>query len=403
MSAKANLVVGQSGGPTAVINNSLVGVVHQAMRQEEQIDGIYGMLHGIAGVLSEEFIDLRRESAETLDRLRFTPASALGTVRYKVTPEDYDQLVDVFIKYDIRYFFYIGGNDSMDTVYQIDQVAQRRNFDLHVIGVPKTIDNDLALTDHSPGFGSAARFVASAVRNSGWDTRSMGESGPIKLLEIMGRNAGWLTASSILAREEEGDPPHLIYLPEHGVSPDQIAQDVQAAYEKCGYCVAAISEGIVDDQGEAFASSAGRTMTDPFGHEVKQGVIEAVAEIIRDKTGMRARFDKPSYLQRSFVELASPVDREEAYQAGVEGVKAAIAGESGRMISFVRHEGPVYGIDYRLADLDQIANEEKVMPAEYILPEGNGVTESFVAYAKPLIGEPLTPFGRLERHRVPRL
>lgn len=399
MAGKANLVVGQSGGPTAVINNSLIGVVHQAL-QTEEIDGIYGMLHGIRGVLDEEFIDLRRESPQTLERIRNTPGSALGTVRYKVQPEDYDRLLDVFVKYDIRYFLYIGGNDSMDTVYQVSQVAERRGFELNVVGVPKTIDNDLAQTDHSPGFGSAARFVASAIRNSGYDTESMGPDGPIKLMEIMGRNAGWLTAAAALAQETPYDPPHLIYLPERGVSPERIAAEVEAVYREHGYCVVAVSEGIVNENGEPYASAAGRTMVDAFGHEVKQGVVEAVAEIIFDALGVRARFDKPGYLQRSFVELASPVDQEEAYRAGREGVQAALRGVSGRMVSFVREPGPTYAIRYELADLSRIANQEKVIPDEFINAEGNGVTEAFLSYARPLIGGPLPPFARLAKHRV---
>jgi 6-phosphofructokinase 1 len=399
MAARANLVVGQSGGPTAVINNSLIGVVHQAL-QLEQIDGVYGMLHGIRGVLDQEFVDLRRESAQTLERLCATPGSALGTVRYKVSPEDYDRLLDVFVKYDIRYFLYIGGNDSMDTVYQISQVAKRRGFDLHAIGVPKTIDNDLAQTDHSPGFGSAARFVASAIRNSGYDTESMGPDGPIKLMEIMGRNAGWLTAAAALAQDSAYDPPHLIYLPERGVSPDRIASDVEAVYRKYSYCVVAVSEGIVDVDGTPYASAAGRTMVDAFGHEVKQGVVEAVAEIILDKLGIRARFDKPSYLQRSFVELASPVDQAEAYRAGQEGVRAAVGGASGQMVSFVREPGDEYAIRYELADLSQIANQEKVIPDAYINAEGNGVTRAFIEYARPLIGGPLPDLARLAKHPI---
>jgi 6-phosphofructokinase 1 len=400
MSGKANLVVGQSGGPTAVINNSLVGVVHQAMN-ESGIGGIYGMLHGIAGVLNEEFIDLRREPAETLDLLRRTPASALGTVRRKLKPDDYDKLVDVFVKYNIGYFLYIGGNDSMDTVYQVSQMARRRGVDLRVIGVPKTIDNDLAQTDHCPGYGSAARFVASAVRNSGIDTRSMGVDGPIKLLEIMGRNAGWLTAAAALAKETESDPPHLIYLPERQLSREQIVSDVKAAYERYGYCVAAVSEGIVDENGQPYATPTGRV--DAFGHDVKLGVIESVADVIDSKLGVRARFDKPSYLQRSFAELMSGVDKEEAYRAGVEGVKAAVSGATGQMIAFERLDTAEYEIAYRLQDLDQIANQEKIVPAEYINEAGNGVTEAFLAYARPLIGGPLPPYGRLANNRVPRL
>ncbi|MGI6367317.1 MAG: 6-phosphofructokinase [Anaerolineae bacterium] len=399
MASRPNLVVGQSGGPTAVINNSLVGVIHQAL-EENAIGGIYGMLHGIAGVLNEEFVDLRQESAETLERLRNTPASALGTVRRKLKPEDYDKLVDVFVKYDIGYFLYIGGNDSMDTVYQVSRMAERRGVDLRVIGLPKTIDNDLAMTDHCPGFGSAARFVASAVRNSGLDTRSMGPDGPIKLVEIMGRNAGWLAAAAALAKEDESDPPHLIYLPERPVSREQIVDDVKATLDRYGYCVASVSEGIVDENGEAYAMPSGKV--DAFGHEVKLGVIETVASVVEEAVRIRPRFDKPAYMQRSFAEMQSQVDREEAYQSGREGVRAAVAGASGKMIAFERLAGPEYAIAYRLQDLDQIANAEHVVPTEYINAAGNGVTQAFLDYARPLIGGPLAAYGKLAARAIPR-
>jgi 6-phosphofructokinase len=400
MAGKANLVVGQSGGPTVVINNSLVGVIRQALIEGE-IGGIYGMRHGIAGVLNEDFVDLRRETPETLELLRGTPASALGTVRRKLKPEDYDKLVDVFAKYDIGYFLYIGGNDSMDTVYQVSQAAKLRGVDLRVIGVPKTIDNDLAETDHSPGFGSAARFVASAVRDSGMDTESMGKDGPVKLLEIMGRNAGWLTGAAALAKNVESDPPHLIYLPERRISREQIVSDVATAIDRYGYCVAAVSEGIVDETGEGYGDPTGKV--DAFGHTAKLGVIESVAGVIERELKLRPRFDKPSYLQRSFAELMSPVDQVEAYRAGVEGVKAAVSGATGQMVSFERLAGPEYAIAYRLQDLDQIANQEKKVPETFINAAGNGVTEEFLAYARPLIGGPLPTYGRLAMHRIARL
>lgn len=395
---KGNLVVGQSGGPTAVINNSLVGVIHQAMASEA-IEGIWGMAHGIQGMLQEEFYDLRRETPLTLDILRNTPASALGTVRYKVKEEDYARLVEVMKKYDVRYFFYIGGNDSMDTTHKINEMAKSFGYELCCIGVPKTIDNDLALTDHCPGYGSAARFVASAIRNTAYDTEAMGDSGPIKLMEIMGRNAGWLTAASALARAQAGDAPHLIYLPERPVSEAQIAEDVARVYQERGYCVVAVSEGIKDETGEDFGAAGA---TDDFGHKAKLGVVEAVAEVILKATKQRARFDKPAYLQRSFAELQSPVDREEAYQAGGEAVRAALRGETGQMVSFVRMPGPVYTVDMKLVPLSQVANQERMVPAEYINAAGNDVTPVFLDYARPLIGGPLPLYARLSKQMVPK-
>lgn len=398
MAIKGNLVVGQSGGPTTVINSSLLGVVRQAMAQPE-IEGIYGMLHGIRGLLHGEFIDLRKESDETLDLLLQTPASALGTVRYKVKPSDYDSIVAVFERYNVRFFFYIGGNDSMDTTNKIHKLAVDRGYELHAFGVPKTVDNDLALTDHCPGFGSAARFVAASVRNTGYDTRAMGDSGPIKFVEVMGRNAGWLTASAILAKDAPNGAPHLIYVPEHPVSEKQVVADVKRCMDSFGYCVAAVSEGAKDSNGKEFGKS-GPVEKDAFGHERKGGGIDYLAALVKEELGITVRLDKPGYLQRSFGETMSSVDREEAYQAGRTAVRMALAGDSGKMVTFVRRPGVPYAIDMQAAPLGEIANVEHKLPKEYINAEGNGVTEAFVEYVRPLIGEPLTPYGRLAMNLV---
>jgi 6-phosphofructokinase 1 len=396
--SKGNLVVGQSGGPTTVINNSLVGVIHEAMAQKA-IGGIYGMLHGIAGVIHEQFVDLRQESAETLELLRNTPASALGTVRYKITDKDYERLLEVLIKFDVRYFFYIGGNDSMDTTNKIHKLAVDRGYELHAFGVPKTVDNDLAHTDHCPGYGSAARFVAAAVRNTGYDTRAMGDSGPIKFVEVMGRNAGWLTAAAVLAKDAPDGAPHLIYLPEHPVSEEQIVADVKRCMDAYGYCVAAISEGAKDSTGKEFGKN-GPVEKDAFGHERKGGGIDYLAALIKEELGITVRLDKPGYLQRSFGETMSSVDREEAYQAGRAAVRMALAGDSGKMVTFVRRPSGPYAIDMQTAPLGEIANVEHKLPKEYINAEGNGVTEAFVDYVRPLIGGPLAPYGRLAMNLV---
>ncbi len=398
---KGNLVVGQSGGPTAVINNSLVGIIHEALKYDE-IDGIYGMLHGIVGVLDENFVDLRQESEETLQGLRHTPASALGTVRYRVTDEDYDRLIEVLRTYNIRYFFYIGGNDSMDTTHKIHLAAQKKGYELVAIGVPKTIDNDLVKTDHCPGYGSAARFVASAIRNSGRDTEAMGESGPLKLMEIMGRNAGWLTASAALAKQQPKDPPHLIYLPERGRSLEQIVEDVEETYEKYGTCVIAVSEGFRDEEGREFGTLGDSFETDAFGHKRKGGVASTLTSALQRHLDMLPRFDKPGYLQRSFGELASPVDREEAYNVGRAAVRAALVGETDQMVALVRQPSPEYEIETDLVDLDEVANKERLLPDEFIDEEGNFVTEAFLDYARPLIGPPLPPYARLDKHPVPK-
>jgi len=396
---KGNLLIGQSGGPTAVINNSLVGIVEEAM-QYDAIEGIYGMVHAIRGLLKEDLVDLRRETPKTLELLRSTPASALGTARYKVTDDDYERILDLLIKYDIRYFFYIGGNDSMDTTHKVANLAASRGYEMHAIGVPKTVDNDLAVTDHCPGFGSAARFVATAIRDTGYDTWAMGESSPIKLMEIMGRNAGWLTAATVLAKSEPDDPPHLIYMPERGITMDQVVNDVLNVYDRLGYCVVACSEGMQDPDGNPLGQGSGDV--DAFGHVAKGGVVEAIEAAIREASDAKTRHDKPGYLQRSFAALQSRVDREEAYQVGRRAVQAAMDEQTGVMVTLDRAPGPTYEISYGLAPLDKIANVEHKLPDTYINDAGNGVTEAFVEYAQPLIGDPLPPYARLSMHAVPK-
>ncbi len=396
---KGNLLIGQSGGPTAVINNSLVGIVEEAM-QYDAIEGIYGMVHAIRGLLKEDLVDLRRETPKTLELLRSTPASALGTARYKVTDDDYERILDLLIKYDIRYFFYIGGNDSMDTTHKVANLAASRGYEMHAIGVPKTVDNDLAVTDHCPGFGSAARFVATAIRDTGYDTWAMGESSPIKLMEIMGRNAGWLTAATVLAKSEPDDPPHLIYMPERGITMDQVVNDVLNVYDRLGYCVVACSEGMQDPDGNPLGQGSGDV--DAFGHVAKGGVVEAIEAAIREASDAKTRHDKPGYLQRSFAALQSRVDREEAYQVGRRAVQAAMDEQTGVMVTLDRAPGPTYEISYGLAPLDKIANVEHKLPDTYINDAGNGVTEAFVEYAQPLIGDPLPPYVRLSMHAVPK-
>ncbi len=401
MSIKGNVVVGQSGGPTAVINNSLVGVIQEA-KEHAEIGDILGMSHGIAGILNQELIDLRQESDQTLARLRNTPASALGTVRYKVTDEDYERILEVFRAYDVRYFFYIGGNDSADTTHKIHLLAASRGYELHAIAVPKTVDNDLAETDHCPGYGSAARFVATAIRDTAYDTAAMGASSPIKFMEVMGRHAGWLTAAAALAKENPEDAPHLIYMPEHGVTIEQVLEDVKYWYDRLGHCVVAVSEGLRGPKGESLSVRGGAGEVDAFGHARLGGIVEVLEEAVNEAYGLRARYDKPGYLQRSFGSLQSSVDRQEAYEVGRAAVRAALAGESGKMISLIREPGPRYRSTTGLVELDKVANHERMMPAEFINEAGNGVTEAFLAYARPLIGEPLPPYARLAGKLVPK-
>jgi 6-phosphofructokinase len=390
---RGKLIVGQSGGPTQVINNSLVGVIEEAL-EREQITGVYGSLRGITGVLDNRLIDLARESRATLALLRQTPGAALGTVRYKVKPEDYVRMVNVFRAHDVRFFCYIGGNDSMDTAHRVHLAAEEMGYELRSIGVPKTVDNDLAHTDHCPGYGSAARFVALAVRDSGWDTESMGPSSPVKIVEVMGRNAGWLTAAAALGRSEPGDPPHLIYLPERPVEDEALVRDVARVVEEREHCVIALSEGAVSD--------TGRDEVDAFGHQMKGGAAEYVAALLGDRLGLKVRMDKPNYLQRSFSSCMSEVDADEAYRAGRAAVRLAVSGKSDVMVTLVRQPGEVYRSETGSAPLSEIANAEKMLPEAYIAAEGNDVTDAFVDYARPLIGGALPPIGRLSRFPVTR-
>ena len=385
------LVVGQSGGPTSVINGSLVGVIEEAKAQAG-VTGVLGSLRGISGVLQEQFVDLARESQETLDVLRRTPGSALGTVRYKLQHEDYARIVDVFRAYEVRFFVYIGGNDSMDTAHKVHLAAQEQGYEMCSIGVPKTVDNDLAHTDHCPGYGSAARFVALAVRDSGWDTEAMGPSSPVKIVEVMGRNAGWLTAAAALGRRAPGDPPHLIYVPERPVKDEALVRDVARVVEEREHCVIALSEGAVLDTGTG--------EVDAFGHQMKGGAADYVASLLTAKLGLKVRMDKPNYLQRSFSTCLSEVDADEAYRAGRAGVRLAASGESGLMVTLEREPGEGYACTTGTAPLEEVANAEKMLPDAYIAEAGNDVTEAFFEYARPLIGAPLPAVGRLARYPV---
>jgi len=397
--AKGNLAVGQSGGPTVAINSSLCGVIQEAMAHDE-IGEIYGMYRGIRGLLQDQFIDLRRQSSEVIEGLRHTPGAALGTVRYKVTPKDYERILEVLKKRNIRYLHYIGGNDSADTSWQLYKLAADAGYELHVIGVPKTVDNDLWATDHCPGYPSAARFVAMAVRDTGRDTEAMGPESPVKIIEIMGRNAGWLTAAAALAREEEGDAPHLVYVPERPVSVEQLVEDVKRCYEEREHVVIAMSEGAQEAPGKTLGEEYAPKEIDAFGHRMKGGVSDFVATLLTGRLGLKVRLDKPNYIQRSLMVCASPIDLEEAYRVGRQAVKEAIAGRMEGMITLIRDPGPKYHCSLGVASLGDIANRERMLPPEFMNEAGNYPTEAFFAYARPLIGELQPKYVRLTKYFV---
>jgi len=395
-----NLLVAQSGGPTAVINASLAGVVQTAIASR-QIAGVYGAVNGILGVLDEELVDLRREDAATIGALRGTPGAALGASRFKLTPAHSDRLLHVFQAHDIRYFAYIGGNDSMETAQQVVQLAGERGWDMQVIGVPKTVDNDLAYTDHCPGYGSAARFVAATMRDTGLDSWSAALSTPVKIVEIMGRHAGWLTASAALARAGIPDgAPHLIYVPERPLTLEVILADIERVHKELGYVVVALSEGARQPAGQLLGALS--AAQDAFGHPQLGGVSAIVAQQVTARLGLKARFEKPDTMQRSSAALISGVDLAEAYLVGQMAVEAMLAGVSGKMVALERLPDAEYHCHTKLVDLSLVAGIEKRMPDAFLAADGRDVTPAFLDYARPLIGEPLPPAAILRREKVAR-
>ncbi len=385
--------MGQSGGCTAVINGSLAGVVQEAARHPE-IETVYGMRFGVQGALAGQFVELSRQDPALIAALRFTPACALGTCRYKMQPEDPAGVVALCRERGVRYFFYIGGNDSADTSHRIALAAAQAGYEMRVVGVPKTIDNDLPITDHSPGYGSIARFVAMATADAGRDTEASRLIDPIKIVEVMGRNAGWVAAASALGKRDDEDAPQLIYVPERRLSVERFLGDVQRVYDRLGYAVIVVPETIRDEQGRPLAEE-GEEVRDAFGHRRLAGAANRLASLIQDKLGIRARWDKPGTIQRTLMAAASPVDLAEAHLVGRRAVEFAVAGLHDVMVTLVREPGPVYRCHAETAPLAAIANQEKTLPPEFLNAEGNHVTEAFLAYARPLIGEPLPHYPRL--------
>jgi len=394
-----NMLIAQSGGPTAVINQSLVGAVLEA-RKHKAIRRVYGSLHGLKGIVDEDLVDLGRETRATLERVAQTPSSALGSVRRKPTPEDCVRVFQVLQKYAIRYFFYIGGNDSAETTNIINEEARKAGCVVRCFHICKTIDNDLRENDHTPGFGSAARFVAQAFMGDNLDNRSLPG---VKINVVMGRHAGFLTAASALARVYPDDGPHLIYLPERPFAMDRFVADVQAVYAQHKRCVVAVSEGIADEEGEAIAS---KFLKEKDSHGNVQlsgsGVLgDLLANEVREKANIsRVRADTFGYLQRSFVGVVSAVDAKEARAVGCMAVKFATGGrfESGST-AIRRKPGKAYRTTIECTALKNVARETRHVPDEFISASGHDVTPAFLAYARPIVG-PLPKIGRLRGVRV---
>lgn len=389
--SKKNLIVGQSGGPTAVINSSLYGVVSEGLRHPEQIQHIYGMVNGIEGFLAGTVLDFATAlPGSSLEKLKTTPGAYLGSCRYKL-PESledpvYPRLFQKFREMNIGWFFYIGGNDSMDTVSKLSRYAAQTGSDIRIIGEPKTIDNDLVHTDHTPGFGSAARYVASTVREITIDA-NVYEKKSVTIVEIMGRHAGWLTAASALARKYKGDNPLLIYLPETTFDQEAFLKAVEKSFEKNCNVIVCVSEGIHDAEGTFICEYDSSVGTDTFGHKMLAGCGKYLENLVRSRLGVKARSVELNVSQRCSVSMMSATDQMEAVTAGNFGVQAALNGETGKMVSFLRETGTdgSYSMECSLEDVNAICNEEKTVPADWITADGSDVTQDFLDYAAPLI------------------
>ncbi len=410
-----NMIIAQSGGPSPAINASLAGAVARAMASDE-IGVVYGALHGLEGMLKRQIIDIsdQMKTAEDFELLQHTPAMALGSCRFKLPAdpnETYHEVLEILKDYKIGYFFYIGGNDSMDTVARLSAFFRAEGADIKCIGIPKTVDNDLAVTDHTPGFGSAARFVAASFSEMMIDSSAY-PSPSVTIVEVMGRNAGWLTASSVLARSHGFTGPHLIYLPEHPFDPDAFIAKVREKLNDEPNVLVAVSEGLRLANGE-YVSKADSGAVDMFGHMALGGVADALEALVRsrlsgDYNNLKIRSVEPSVLQRVAMHLASGTDLKEGHECGVMAVESALAGKTDYMVCINRVSNHPYLVRYELAPLADVANHERTVPMDWICDDGTNVTEEMVQYLKPLFRgatqvkyeDGLPRFFRFDRSRI---
>lgn len=384
---RGNCIVGQSGGPTSVINSTLAGIIEEAKRSSA-INVIYGALHGIEGVIQDKLINLNEifDSESQIDLLRRTPSTYLGSCRYSLADKDnsvYEKIFSIFKKYNISYFFYIGGNDSMDTVNRLSQYAHSIGSSVNIIGIPKTIDNDIAITDHCPGFGSSAKYIATCIRELARDTQIYNRN-TVTIVEIMGRNAGWLTASAALARSEGESCPHLVYLPEFEFSMDRFISDVQNALKLHRNIIVAVSEGIKMN-GKYICESSMIGEVDVFGHKPLSGASRVLASVLLQETGVKVRAMELSLIQRAGIHLSSYTDWQEAYDIGAKAVQFAVDGQTAKMMYFYRNSNSPYDVEIRSADVNEVANVEKLVPKEWISEDGNDVKKELIDYITPLI------------------
>ncbi len=373
---EGNLLVVHGGGPTAVLNASLYGVIREAQKNPD-IKKIYGAIGGSEAILTENFLDMGELEDEKIELLLQTPGTAIGSSRFPLEQEQYEAMVDILKKNDIKYVLFNGGNGSMDTCGKVSKVCADEG--IYVVGIPKTMDNDISIIDHAPGFPSAAKYIATVTKEVGADVKSL----PIHVcvIEAMGRNAGWITAASVLARKEPGDAPHLVYLPERNFKEDEFLEDVKRLYDELGGVVVVVSEGLRNEKGESIVPPIFKT-----DRAVYYGDVSAyLAELVIKKLCIKARSEKPGLCGRTSMLLQSKVDREEAVLVGREAVKAAVAGHTGVMVGIRRKDGEEYGIETPLIPIEEVMLNERVMPEDYINERGNDITESFARWCKPLI------------------
>jgi 6-phosphofructokinase len=400
-----NAFYAQSGGVTAVINASACGVIETARKHKRHIGTLYAGRNGILGALHEELIDTSKESAADIRALRHTPAGAFGSARYKLkkfedNPREYERLIEVFRAHDIGYFFYNGGGDSADTCYKVSLLAEKMGYPLQAIHVPKTVDNDLPVTDCCPGFGSVAKYVAVSIREAGFDVASMARtSTKVFVMEVMGRHAGWIAAAGGLASQKAGDAPHIILFPEIAFDEEKFLARTKECVDKYGYCAIVVSEGVRNAEGKFLADAGTR---DAFGHAQLGGVGPVVAQLVKDKLGYKFHWAVADYLQRAARHIASKVDVEQAYAVGKAAVEFAVKGHNSVMPTIVRASNRPYRWKIGMTPLDQVANVEKMLPRDYITPDGFQITPKARKYLAPLIqGEDYPPYeGGLPRYVV---
>lgn len=387
-----NCLIGQSGGPTAVINASVAGVVAEALNHG-CIEEVYGALNGVIGLLNEEFVDLAAESQQAIRGLRYTPGAALGSCRTKLKkPQDFERVLEVFKAHNIRYYFHIGDGDSQETAAKLVELAAAQGYELRVIGIPKTIENDIPATDHCPGYGSAIKYIGATVKELALDADALGQGDLVTLVEVMGRNTGWLAAGASLAkrRDHPNDPPHLVYLPEVPFSTEKFVDDVRRVLKREKHCVVVVGEGLVDKDGNYVSIETSAT---DAGHAQLGGVGEALKDTVETQLGAKARVARLGVTQRAAAHLASKTDADEAFLAGQAAVKAAVNGETGKLVTLVRGDGDQYTCETGLTALSEVVGNLKKLPREWINEDGVSLNFQFFRYATPLIqGEVTVPY-----------